>query len=171
MATLDQVWGRLFMGRAQAPDRVNSAGKFHAVTQGYDKALRAQASARVRSFANEDILFYVKRIDNSRVVRQADPTARGRALKLAGSVFGAAVLLIGVLLPSAYGLLAGYQIQTLRQEGNRLATERASLELEESKLLSPARMEQLAREQQFIDPAPQKVVYLEGPRGSLAMNK
>ena len=160
MATLDQVWGRLFMGRAQAPDRVNSAGKFHAVTQGYDKALRAQASARVRSFANEDILFYVKRIDNSRVVRQADPTARGRALKLAGSVFGAAVLLIGVLLPSAYGLLAGYQIQTLRQEGNRLATERASLELEESKLLSPARMEQLAREQQFIDPAPQKVVYL-----------
>ena len=28
----------------------------------------------------------------------------------------AVVLLIGVLLPSAYGLLAGYQIQALRQE-------------------------------------------------------
>src|SRR5215471_3051114 len=112
MATLDQVWGRLFT---------------RPVTQGYSKAPRAQASARVRSFANEDILFYVKRIDNSGVVRQADPAARGRALKLAGSVFGAAVLLIGVLLPSAYGLLAGYQIQTLRQEGNRLATERGSL--------------------------------------------
>ena len=57
----------------------------------------------------------------------------------------AAVLLIGVLLPSAYGLLAGYQIQTLRQEAQRLATEQASLELQEAKLLSPARMEELAR--------------------------
>jgi len=115
MATLDQVWGGLFA---------------RPVTEEYGQAPRPKASARVRSFANEDILFYVKRIDNSRVVRQADPAARGRALKLAGSVFGAAVLLIGVLLPSAYGLLAGYQIQTLRQESQRLAVERASLDLE-----------------------------------------
>jgi hypothetical protein len=117
-------------------------------------------STRIRSFANEDILFYVKRIDNSGVVRAADPASRNRALKLAGSMFGAAVLLIGVLLPGAYGLMAGYQIQSLERENQRLASEQASLELEEAKLLSPARMEQLAREQQFIDPAPQKVVYL-----------
>jgi hypothetical protein len=127
--------------------------------------------ARLRAFANEDILFYVKRIDNSGVVRQADPGARARCLKMAGSVFGAAVLLIFVLLPSAYGLLAGYRIQSLRQEGERLATARASLELRESQLLSPERMEQLAREQQFIDPAPQKVVYLEDKQGPLAMNQ
>jgi hypothetical protein len=154
MATLDQVWGRLFA---------------RPVMEGY-RAPRRAASTRVRSFANEDILFYVKRIDNSRVVREADPASRGRALKLAGSVFGVAVLLIAVLLPSAYGLLAGYQIQSLRQEGDRLAADQASLELQESQLLSPARMEQLAREQQFVDPAPQKVVYLEGAQGSLAMN-
>ncbi|MGH9614612.1 MAG: hypothetical protein ACRD4P_16210 [Bryobacteraceae bacterium] len=156
MATLDQVWGRLFVRDA---------------IQGQTKAPGPRTSTRVRGFANEDILFYVKRIDNSRVVREADPAARGRALKLAGSVFCAAVLLIGVLLPSAYGLLAGYQIQSLRQEGDRLSSEQASLELQESQLLSPARMEQLAREQQFVDPAPQKVVYLEGSQGALAMNK
>ena len=171
MATLDQVWDRLFAGSAQPQERVNSARKLETATQAYSNVPRVETSTRVRSFANEDVLFYVKRIDNSRVMRQADPAARGRALKLAGSVFGAALLLIGVLLPSAYGLMAGYQIQTLRHEGDRLAAERASLELEESKLLSPARMEQLAREQQFVDPAPQKVVYLEGPQGSLAMNK
>ena len=125
-------------------------------------------STRIRSFANEDILFYVKRIDNSGVVRAADPASRNRALKLAGSMFGAAVLLIGVLLPGAYGLMAGYQIQSLERENQRLISEQASLELEESKLLSPARMEELAREQQFVDPAPQKVVYLEGSPGSLA---
>ena len=129
------------------------------------------ASIRVRAFANEDIYFFVKRIDNSRVVREADPKARGTCWKLIGSVGAAVVLLIGVLLPSAYGLLAGYQIQSLRLEGQRLTTEQASLELEEAQLLSPARMEELARLQQFIDPPSQKVVYLDSKSGSLAMNK
>jgi hypothetical protein len=83
----------------------------------------------------------------------------------------AVVLLIFVLLPSAYGLLAGYQIQTLRQDSERLATEQSSLELAEARLLSPARMEELARMQQFIDPPAQKVVYLENAQsGTVAMN-
>src|SRR5262245_8137014 len=73
-------------------------------------------AARVPAFANEDIYFFVKRIDNSRVVRQADPAAGGTCWKLIGSVVAAVVLLIGVLLPSAYGLLAGYRIQSLRLE-------------------------------------------------------
>ena len=109
--------------------------------------------------------------------RQRRRGARGRSAgaggtcwKLIGSVGAAVVLLIGVLLPGAYSLLAGYQIQALRQEAQRLATEQASLELEEAQLLSPARMEQLAREQQFIDPPSQKVVYLDSKAGSLAMN-
>lgn len=127
-------------------------------------------STRVRSFANEDIYFFVKRIDNSGVVREADPRARGTCWKVAGSVVAAVVLLVGVLLPGAYSLLAGYQIQSLRQESQRLATEQASLELQEAQLVSPARMEELAKEQQFIDPPAQKVVYLD-KTGSLAMNK
>jgi hypothetical protein len=131
----------------------------------------APASCTLRAFANEDILFYVKRIDNGGVVRQADPGSRARCLRVAGSVFGAAVLLIFVLLPSAYGLLAGYKIQSLREESERLSAARASLELQESQLLSPARMEELAREQQFVDPAPQNVVYLDEKQGSLAMNQ
>jgi hypothetical protein len=156
MATLENVWGRLFAARAGiSPARPR----------------RERTQTGVRRFANEDILFYIKHIDNRSVVREADPAASGRCWKLIGSVVGAAVLLIGVLMPGAYGLLSGYQIQSLRQENERLAAEQASLELQESQLLSPARMEQLAREQQFVDPAPQKVVYLEGRHGSLALNK
>jgi len=127
-------------------------------------ALTAEASAPVRPFANEDIFFHVKRIDNSRVVRAADPQARQDCWKMIGSVVAAAVLLIAVLLPGAYSLLAGYQIQTLRQDAHRLVNERASLELQEAELLSPARMEQMARDQQFVDPPSQKVVYLDGQR-------
>lgn len=160
MATLATMYNRLF-------------------PRGFEQAAKARMEMRspgggaaLRSFANEDIYFFVKRIDNSRVVREADPQARGTCWKLIGSVVSAVVLLIFVLLPSAYGLLAGYQIQTLRQDGERLATEQASLELNEAKLLSPARMEELARIQQFIDPPAQKVVYLENAQaGTVAMNK
>ncbi len=127
-------------------------------------------STRVRNFANEDIYFYVKRIDNSGVVREADPKARGTCWKLIGSVVTAAILLIGVLLPGAYSLLAGYQIQSLKQEAARLQAEQSSLELQEAALVSPARMEELAKEQQFIDPPAQKVVYLD-KGSSLALNK
>jgi hypothetical protein len=153
MATLANMYSRLFdRVENSVPERV------------------ADGSTRVRSFANEDIYFFVKRIDNTGVVREADPKARGTCWKLIGSVVAAVILLVGVLLPGAYSLLAGYQIQALRQESQRLVTEQASLELEEAQLVSPARMEELAKEQQFIDPPAQKVVYLD-KGGSLALNQ
>src|SRR6185436_5996817 len=102
---------------------------------------KPNATAPLRGFPGEDIYFFVKRIDNSRVVRQADPKAGGVCWKMIGSVGAAALLLIGVLLPSAYGLLAGYQLQSLKNEAKRLASQQASLEMQEAQLLSPARME------------------------------
>ncbi len=156
MATLTDVWSRMF---AQGMERASETAR------GID------SSTRIRPLANEEILFFVKRIDNSRVVRAADPAARGRCWKLIGSVVGAAVLLIGVLLPSAYGLMAGYSIQSLRREGQRMDADQASLELQEAKLLSPARIQELARQQQFVDPPPAKVLYLDGAQASLAMNR
>jgi hypothetical protein len=132
----------------------------------------ANVAVPLRAFANDDIYFFVKPIDNRSVVRQADPQARGACWTMIGSVAAAAVLLICVLLPSAYGLLAGYQLQGLKQESKRLEMERASLELDEARLVSPERMERLAVEQQFTDPDAQKVVYLESHDGSsVAMNQ
>ena len=157
MASPAAAWNRFFARNAERSQRTAPA--------------LAGEAGRLRPFANDDIYFYVKRIDNSRVVRAADPDARGACWKLMGSVVAAVVLLILVLLPSAYSLMAGYRIQSLRQEGQRLATERASLEIQEAELLSPARMEELARLQHFIDPEPRKVVYLDGQGGSLALNK
>ena len=151
MASLAVIFNRFFH-RSAEEQRAQPAGSY-----------------QVPAFANDDIYFFVKRIDNSRVVRAADPAARGACWKLIGSVVAAAVLLVGVLMPGAYGLLAGYQIQSLLREGQRLATERTSLELEEARQLSPERMEELARIQQFVDPAPAKIVYLD--EGSLALNR
>ena len=93
MATLATVCSRIFtkeMARS---------------TSGANRAARA---VPVRAFANEDIYFFVKRIDNSRLVRQTDPQAGGVCWKMIGSVGAAALLLIGVLLPSpAAGRRAG----------------------------------------------------------------
>jgi hypothetical protein len=123
----------------------------------------------LRAIANEDVYFFVKDINNSRVVRESDPRARRVCWKLIAYSATAAVMLICVLLPSAYGLLAGYQVESLKQDQARLTALRNELELEEARLLSPARLEELARAQLFDDPPPNTVVHLEG-QGSLALN-
>lgn len=125
----------------------------------------------VPAFPNEDVYLYVKHIDNSRVLREADPAARQVCWRLIGSSFAFAALVIALLLPTLNRLMAGYKMEALRQERQRLQLERASLELAESKLLSPARLEQLARMQRFVDPAPEAVVYLDGNKSDQILAK
>lgn len=125
----------------------------------------------VPAFPNEDVFLYVKRIDNSRVLREEDPAARKIAWRLIGSTFAFAAIVIALLLPSLNRLMAGYKVEALRQERTRLELDRAALELQETKLLSPARLEELARMQRFVDPAPEAVVYLEGAKSDQILAK
>ncbi len=125
----------------------------------------------VPSFPNEDVYLYVKHIDNSRILREADPAARQICWRLIGSTFAFAVVVIGLLLPTVNRVMAGYKMEALRQERQRLELDRASLELAETKLLSPARLEQLARMQRFVDPAPEAVVYLDANKSDQILAK
>ena len=145
----------------------------HAAEQATARANRPEETrkAPLRDLPNEDIYFYVKRINNTRVVRQENPAQRATCWKTIGGVSLAALVLIGLLLPSTYSLLAGYQLHALQLEQQRLLNEKASLEVEEARLLSPERLEKMAQAQHFIDPPPGRVVVLN-PRldGSVAMN-
>ena len=125
----------------------------------------------VPAFPNEDVYLYVKHIDNSRVLREADPAARKVCWSVIGSSFAFAIMVIALLLPSLNRLMAGYKMEALRQERQRLELDRAALELAETKLLSPARLEELARSQRFVDPAPEAVVYLEGNKSDQILAK
>ena len=126
---------------------------------------------RLRPMPNEDLYFFTKRIDNSRLVRQADPRARRRCWNAIGLSSLAAVVLVILLLPNVLGIMAGYQIHTLEQQQARLRSEKATLELQEAKLLSPERLEELARMLQFVDPAPGQVLFLNPKAdGALALN-
>jgi hypothetical protein len=125
------------------------------------RILEEQDRYAIPPFPNDDVYLYVKRIDNSRVAREADPGARQMCWRLIASCLAVATLVIGLLLPTLYGLMAGYRLEALRQERQRLELDRSALELQETKLLSPARLEELARQQRFIDPALDSVVYLD----------
>jgi hypothetical protein len=125
----------------------------------------------VPAFPNEDVYFYIKAIDNSRVRREADPAARRACWKMIGSSLTIAAMVIALFLPGLYSLVAGYRLEALRQEQQRLTLDRASLEYQESKLLDPARLEELAKVQQFVDPAPTKIVYLDGKSDEVVAQK
>ncbi|MEP7353925.1 MAG: hypothetical protein ABI824_11900 [Acidobacteriota bacterium] len=147
MATLAGVFGKFFT------KIVESEAPF---------ASREAAVNRLRAFPNDDIHFYIKRIDNSRVVREADPASRGTCWKTFASVVTVAILAIVVLMPRAYGLLAGRQLESLRAEEKRLTSEQAALAVEEASIATPANMLRMAKAQSFEVPAPDKVVYLPG---------
>lgn len=149
MATLANIMDRFTAARAVADDSPRM------------RTLDNEDAYAIPRFPNEDVYLYVKRIDNSRVVREADPSARKVCWKMIASSFAFAALVIGLLLPSVDSLMAGYKLEALRQEQQRLQLDRAALELQETKLLSPARLEELARMQRFVDPAPDAVVYLD----------
>ena len=125
----------------------------------------------VRELPNEDVFFYTKRIDNSRVLRQADPKARSECWTAIGAACLAAALLSTALAPSVGSVLAGYQVQALESEHRRLTDERRVLEVREAALRSPARLEHLARERQLVQPSNGQIVHLDGePDASLALN-
>ena len=120
-----------------------------------------QDSFLLRTLPHEDVFFYCKRIDNSRLVREADPESRGKCWSAIGAACVALVLLIGVLVPGAAGTLAGYRIEVLRVEAQRLTDERRALELQQAQLLSPERLERLAQRQNLVTPLSSQVVHLD----------
>ena len=134
-------------------------------------AARPADPYRLRALPNEDVYFFCKRIDNSRILKEKDPRAARECWSAIGAFAVLAVLLAGALAPTVWGTFAGYQVQALKQERQRLIDERSTLEVAEAALLSPARLEKLARAQKLLEPVAGQVIHLE-PRadGSLAMN-
>ncbi len=121
-------------------------------------------SPRLRPLANEDVYLYVKRIDNSTVMRAADPTARRVRSRTVATGFIAAMLVIAGLVPAAYNTMAGFTLQNLRAEQLHLKQQEAGLDLAEAKLLNYDRLEKLATSLKMVEPTPQQIQFLEGAK-------
>lgn len=144
------------------------------VARGQERAAEATIEADpflLRALPNDDVYFFAKRIDNSRLVREADPKSRRACWSTIMAACGLALLLTMVLVPAVANILAGYQLQSLRQERQRLLDERSALEVRQAALLSPARLRKLAEEQKLTTPGPGQVLHLDPrPDGSMALN-
>ena len=126
----------------------------------------------LRALPQEDVFFYCKKIDNSRLVREPDPKAGGNCWNVIGAVCLAVVSLGVVLAPKVTNTMDGYKLESLRSEEQRLLDERRALELLEAQLLSPERLERLAKGQNLVTPASGQVYHLETrPDGAVAMAK
>jgi cell division protein FtsL len=127
-------------------------------------------SPRLRPIANEDVYLFVKRIDNSGVVRAIDPAARRARSRSMATGFVAAMLVIAGLVPTAYNTMAGFTMQHLRQEQDKLREENARLDLERAKLLNLDNLRQLAKRLKMAEPQPDQVMTLEPKSKTEARN-
>jgi hypothetical protein len=119
---------------------------------------------RLRMFPGEDVYVFVKRIDNSRVARQADPKNK-RAWRAIAASCAVAIFLTGMLLPQVYNLLSGYKIEELRNQRLHLEAQRDTLEFQEFGLLSNENLQKIADEHKFLDPSlSQRSYYLDDTR-------
>jgi cell division protein FtsL len=129
-------------------------------------------SFQLRALPLQDVIFYCKKIDNSRLVREADPKSRGACWSAIAGAALIVAMLTGAMAPAVKIKLAGYRLEALRSEERRLVDERKALELEEAELLNPARLERLARNQNLVTPSSEQVVHLDSKAdGTVAMVK
>jgi hypothetical protein len=118
----------------------------------------------------EDVFFFCKQIDNSRLEREPDPKARGACWSTIGAACVLVAMLTGALFPALSNTLAGYRLEALRAEQRKLMDERRELELKQASMLTPERMRVLAEERNLVTPANEQVYHLDGRReGAVAM--
>jgi hypothetical protein len=117
----------------------------------------------LRPLPNDSIYFYSKKIDNSRVVRQSDPEARGECWSAVGAAGVLLMLGASIIAPHVGSVLAGYKLEALKQERQSLIDQKRDLEVKEAGLLSPERLNDLARVRSLASPASGQVIHLDAP--------
>ena len=126
----------------------------------------------LRALPHEDVFFFCKKIDNSRLVREADPRAKGTCWTVIGAASVTLMFLTLVIGPNVANTVAGYKLEALRVEAQHLADERHGFELQEAELLSPERLDKLAQGQHLVTPAASQIVHLDNRgEGKVAMVK
>ena len=103
--------------------------------------------------------FFVKRIDNSRLVKAADPV-RIREMR----VFSAAVTVLFSLimiygLQHFYAIESSYHVESEKQVLEQLREENRQLRLSQAELSQPVRIDRMARQLGLTTPQPGQVVH------------
>jgi len=144
-----------------------------AAASGFAQSVPVPADPRffLRALPNEDILLYSKPVDNSRVVREPDPTTSGE-WSMIGTACALAILLMGLSTPRVANIFAGYQLESLKQEQQRLFDEQHDLDIVEARLSRQENLQVLAKRRDLSVPGPGQILHLEPKADSkLALNR
>lgn len=118
----------------------------------------AQQPARRRGVPTPEF-YFTRSIDNSRLVKAADPV-RAREMR----VFAAAVTVLFSLI-MVYGLQhfsaieSSYQVEAEKQVRDQLREENRQLRLSEAQLTQPGRIDSMAHQLGLSEPTPGQVVH------------
>ena len=141
-------------------------------TRSQSRGRNAASRYHLRPMPNEDIHVFVKKIDNTRVVRELDPQANASAWKTISTACLGALIVVGLILPIANSYLAGYTVAEIEKQNNQLQAQLAKLTVRESELTSVEALAKAARNQRFLDPSPETMVVLNQERGAdVALNR
>jgi cell division protein FtsL len=103
--------------------------------------------------------FIAKRIDNTRLVKAADPVRirEMRVFAAAATVLFSLIMVYG--LQHFYAIESSYRVESEKQALNQLREENRQLRLSEAELSQPGRIDQMARQLGLTEPQPGQVVH------------
>jgi cell division protein FtsL len=103
--------------------------------------------------------FFVKRIDNTRLVKAADPVRirEMRVFSAAAAVLFSLIMIYG--LQHFYAIESSYRVESEKQALNQLREENRQLRLTTAELSQPARIDQMARQLGLAAAQPGQVVH------------
>jgi len=125
---------------------------------------------RMRGLPGDNIYLFSKRIDNSRLVREADPKTRTDCWSAIVTATVLAVMLGTAVTPRIGGILSGIQAEKLKNDQQDLLLRRRMLEIQEARALSQSNLDQVAVRRKLLTPAPGQEQHLQPHDSALAMN-
>lgn len=107
-------------------------------------------------------IFYARRLDNSRLAKEADP-ARGREIRTFGIAVVVLFLLVMVYVVQRFQSIEyGYSVEAQKQQLEDLSEKNRQLRLTEAQLNAPLRLDELAQNYGMDAPAPSQLLRQDG---------
>src|SRR5271157_1880691 len=122
--------------------------------------LMAQQALRRRGMRTPEF-YFPKHIDNSRLVKAADPV-RVREMRLFSAAVAVLFSLVMVYgLQHFYAIEGGYRVESEKQTLDQLREENRQLRLAQAELTQPGRIDMMARQYGLAAPQPGQVIHAD----------
>jgi len=141
-----------------------AAGAMHITGMITPVDLRSPARRAVAGITPE--FYFQKMIDNSRLVKVADPRRR-REIRMFSASVATLFLMIMVYAWQHFSAIEyGYQIESQKTQRDVLVEQNRMFRLEEASLRDPGRIDELARQMGLESPHPGQVVRMDADASS-----